>query len=65
MKENKAKTPDAAREAGIITAQEYEKLKDLHRAVREVIEVDSFDPTRLEKTGLNPAPDEPVRAQSA
>lgn len=65
MKKEKAETPDAAREAGVITAQEHEKLKDLHRAVREVIEVDSFDPSRLEKTGLNSAPDEPMRAQSA
>ena len=39
---------DAARKADIITAEEADKLGDLHRAVREVIEVDSFDPSHFE-----------------
>ena len=64
MKEKKVETPDAARAAEVITAEEHEKLKDLHRAVREVIEVDSFDRTRLEKTGLNTHTGQPEKASA-
>ncbi|WP_084397930.1 acyl-CoA dehydrogenase [Henriciella aquimarina] len=65
MKDKDVESVEAAKEAGIITAEEAAKLGDLHRAVREVIEVDSFDPSRLEKTGLNPATDQPKEAKSA
>ena len=65
MKEKDIDSVDAAKEAGIITAAEHDKLRDLHRAVREVIEVDSFDPSRFDKTGLNPATDQPIKARSA
>lgn len=65
MKEKGVENIDAAKEAGIITADEAEALRDLHRAVREVIEVDSFDPSRLDKTGINSGSGAPVTARSA
>jgi len=65
MREKDTDSPQAARDAGIITAEEYEKLRDVHRAVREVIEVDSFDPSRLTKTGMNADSEEPRKALSA
>lgn len=65
MKDKDIETPDAARDAGIITAEEAAKLGDLHRAVREVIEVDSFDPSRFDTESVIPVKPEPVRAKSA
>ena len=65
MKDKDVESVEAAKESGLITAEEAAKLGDLHRAVREVIEVDSFDPSRLEKTGLNPGTDQPREAKSA
>jgi acyl-CoA dehydrogenase len=65
MKDKKAGTPDAAREAGVITDVEHTRLRDLYEAVRAVIEVDSFDPARLDETGIHPVTEEPARAKSA
>ena len=52
MKDKDVETVEAARKADVISAEEAEKLGDLHRAVREVIEVDSFDPSHFENAGL-------------
>ena len=65
MKDKDMTSPDEAREAGVITAEEAAKLGDLHRAVREVIEVDSFDPSRFDTESVIPVKPEPVRAKSA
>lgn len=64
IKEKDMETPDAAREAGLITAEEHAQLGDLQRAVREVIEVDSFDPSRVSRTGLNPETEHPEKASA-
>lgn len=55
MKEKGIENTEAAIKAGVISTEEADKLRDLHRAVREVIEVDSFDPSRFEQAGITQA----------
>ncbi len=62
MKEEKLSSPEAAREAGRLSEVDYQKLRDLRRAVREVIEVDSFDPAWFEEISRAPASDPGAKA---
>ncbi|WP_040500565.1 acyl-CoA dehydrogenase [Henriciella marina] len=55
MKEKGVENTEAAKKADIISTEEAGKLRDLHRAVREVIEVDSFDPSRFEQADITQA----------
>lgn len=65
MREKDVETIDAARESGLINESEAGKLRDLTRAVREVIEVDSFDPYRLKGMVLKPDAQPPMKAKIA
>tara|TARA_B100000678_G_scaffold194544_1_gene162983 strand:- start:31363 stop:33627 length:2265 start_codon:yes stop_codon:yes gene_type:complete len=47
MKEAGISDADAALQNGLITSPERDQLQDLHRLVRDVIEVDSFPPGQL------------------
>ena len=42
MREAKMRDPDEAKDAGTITAEEYDRLAEVKAAVRKVVEVDAF-----------------------
>jgi acyl-CoA dehydrogenase len=65
MREKDIASIDAARDSGLINEAEAGRLRDLTRAVREVIEVDSFDPERLDRMVLEPDAQPPMKAKIA